>query len=83
MEILGGQSAQQEILQPLPQDTEGCPATQRNQALQMLPAVSVEVDPADPAQVSAACCPPLGCAVPVPGLFMSSQQANTGVTSFP
>lgn len=82
MEILGGHSAQQEVLQPLPQNTEGCPATQRNQALQVLPAVSVEVDLSDPAQVSAACCPPSGCAAPVPGLFMSSQHANTAVTFF-
>lgn len=48
----------------------------------MLPAVSVSVDPSDSAQVSAAPCPPSGCAAPVPGLFMSSQQANTGVTFF-
>lgn len=84
MEILGEQSAQREVLQLLPQDTEGCPGSPRNQGLQMLPEVSVEVDPSDPAQVSAACCPPSGCAAPglLPGLFMSSQQANTGVTSF-
>lgn len=59
----------------------GMPCYPKIPALQVLPAVSVEEDPSDPAQVSAACCPPSGCAAPVPGLFMSSQQANTGVTS--
>lgn len=44
--------------------------------------VSVELDLSEPAQVPAACCPPSGCAAPVPGLFMSSQQANTAVTFF-
>lgn len=64
MEILGGQSAQQEASQPLPQNTERCPAAQKEPGSA---GVSVEVDPSDPAQVPAACCRPSGCAAPVLG----------------
>lgn len=64
MEILGGQSAQQEVLQPLTQNTEGYSATQKEPGSA---GVSVEGDPSDPAQVSAACCPQSVCAAPVLG----------------